>query len=77
VRRFLGTLLAVGILFVVVGWFRDWYTVSNKPADPGHSAFHVDVDRDKVTNDFVGAGLWLRGLVVKTPREPAEQPPSE
>ncbi len=51
--RTLISLLFLGLtVFLVAGWFLDWYDVSKVKSDNGKSSYQVDFNRDKIKGDL-------------------------
>ena len=59
-RNLLAILAVVVIAAVTAGVCRGWYTVQLVDADPGKTAFRVEIDRVKVGNDFVEGARAIR-----------------
>jgi len=51
-RNLLALTAAVMLLVAGVGWYRGWYRVQNSPAQPGHHAVNIDIDKDKIGKDL-------------------------
>jgi hypothetical protein len=67
--RGLLTLLGLAlVIFLSVGYYRGWYTISKSPSsDPGHSRIEFDINTGKINQD-VNAGAKRIGEVInKTP----------
>jgi hypothetical protein len=62
-RNLLAVLAVVLIATLTAGWCRGWYTVQLLDADPGKTAFRVEVDRLKVGNDFVDAAKAVQNCL--------------
>jgi hypothetical protein len=73
-RNLLALLGAVLLAFGTTGWFRGWYRVETLPAEPGQSAFRIDVDRRKVAADVTGA---VKGVVRALSRNQPDDSPAE
>jgi hypothetical protein len=55
-RNLLAFLALVLLALAVTGSFRGWYRVESLPAEPGRSAFRIEIDRSRMADDFVSAG---------------------
>jgi hypothetical protein len=77
VRKSLGSLAALVVLFVLLGVTRGWYSVGRLPSEDGHSAFRIDIDRVKVGQDLRSAGRWIQRVLSRKKKQdaPAEEPP--
>jgi len=51
-RNLLALTATVVLLAAGVGWYRGWYRVQNSPAQPGHHAVNIDIDKDKIGKDL-------------------------
>jgi hypothetical protein len=59
-RNFLAFLAALLIAALTAGWCRSWYSVGSLDAEPGKTAFRVEVDRQKIASDARDAGNAVR-----------------
>ena len=51
--RSLISLLCLGVfVFLVAGWFLDWYDVSKVKSDNGKSSYQVDINGNKIKEDL-------------------------
>jgi len=60
VRNLLAILAVLVIAALTGGWARNWYTVKMVEAEPGKTAFRVEIDRTKVSSDFVEAARYVQ-----------------
>jgi hypothetical protein len=51
-RNLLALFAAALLVFVVTGWYLGWYSVQSTPAEEGHNAVHIDIDRHKIGDDL-------------------------
>ena len=72
-RNFLAFLAVVVLAFAAGGHYWGWYTVQAVPAEPGRTAFHVEIDRTRIGNDLVEAARAVRRALTKDPAEGKEQ----
>ena len=59
-RNLLALLAALLLLFAGLGRWRGWYSVQAEPAEPGRSAFRVEIDRIQIGKDLVVGARWLQ-----------------
>jgi hypothetical protein len=64
-RNLLALVSAVLLCFALVGWFRGWYRVQNTPAAPGHHAYNIDIDKDKIGKDLHEGEEELQKVITK------------
>jgi hypothetical protein len=51
-RNLLAFLAALVLTVACVGWYLGWYTVESTPAQAGHNAVQIDIDRHKIGDDL-------------------------
>jgi hypothetical protein len=64
-RRTLGGLAILLLLFAGVGFWKNWYSVRVLPGETGHTVFQVDFDQTRAGDDCVAWYRWSKGLVSK------------
>src|SRR5262245_54640567 len=64
-RNLLAILALAGLALALGGGLRGWYTIESVPAEPGRSAFRVEVDRVKVGQDLLAGMRALQKLMGK------------
>ena len=72
-RNFLAFLAVVVLALAAGGHYWGWYTVQAVPAEPGRTAFHVEIDRTKIGNDLVDAARAVRRALSKDHAADKEQ----
>lgn len=40
------------VIFLVTGWFMDWYSLTGAPSKDGKTKFEFEIDRNKIEKDF-------------------------
>jgi hypothetical protein len=40
------------VIFLVTGWFMDWYSFTGAPSENGKTTFQFEIDRSKIQQDF-------------------------
>lgn len=72
--RGLLTLLGLAlVVFLAVGYYRGWYSISKETtSDPGHSRYEFDLNTGKINQD-VNAGAKRIGEAINKPSTPAPQ----
>ena len=40
------------IAFAGIGWYQGWYTFASKSTPDGHHHVEIDIDKNKIQNDF-------------------------
>jgi hypothetical protein len=72
-RNLLAFLAVLVLGFAALGFCCGWYEVESLPSAEGRSAYRIDIDRTKVTNDVKGAARWIaRKLREKEEKKTAE-----
>lgn len=61
-RKFLGTLVIVLLVFAVVGFFRGWLSLSSGEAD-GKTKLEISIDKDQLKDDTSKLKDGARDLV--------------
>ena len=60
-RKVLGTLVIVVLLFSAVGFYRGWFSVS-KDDQPGETNVEIKIDKDRIKQDTEEATRKVREL---------------
>jgi hypothetical protein len=62
--RSLISLLFLGVIvFIVAGWFLDWYDVSKVKSENGKSSFQIDLNNNKIKGDIHKGGEKLNETI--------------
>jgi len=70
-RNLLAFAAVVVISFGSACYYRGWCSIEAVPADPGHSAFRVEIDRLRIARDVMdGARAIQRALATESRQEP-------
>ncbi len=76
---FLGFLALV--LFLVVGWFQDWYSFSNGKNSSGKTSIEFDLDKEKIGQDLSKGkdklDKTIDGLKEKNTQAPSASKPGD
>ena len=50
-KNLLAFLAAAVLVFAGIGWYLNWFHVNDAPAAPGHHAFSIDLNGEKIGSD--------------------------
>jgi hypothetical protein len=64
-RNLLALFAAALLIFVVAGWYLGWYSFETTPAQEGHNAVHIDIDRRKIGDDLQKGSEKLQDAIDK------------
>lgn len=68
-RNLLALLGAALVTFAAVGWYLNWYSISNEPSNQGRHSVHIDIDKDKIGKDLHKGGEKLHDALEKARSE--------
>lgn len=71
-RKFLGTLALLVILFAGVGIYRDWFSLS-RVRDGEETEVHLQIHRDRIRKDTKGAAEAAREIGANVERKLSEK----
>jgi uncharacterized membrane protein len=55
-KNLLAFLAAAVLVFVGVGWYLNWFHINDAPAAPGHHAYSIDLNGEKIGSDVKAGG---------------------
>jgi hypothetical protein len=78
-RNLLAFVAAALLTFVGLGWYLDWYKVTSGAASGGHRQVNIDINTDKIGEDFEKGGKEVRKLLDRSGKNedagPADKKP--
>ncbi len=72
-RNLLAVFSVAVLTFAAVGWYLGWYRVENTPAQTGHRAVSIDIDKDKIEEDLYTGEEKLQELLDKKHKDGANK----
>ena len=64
-RNLLALVGALVVGFAGLGWYLGWYKVGVESRAPGHPTFNVEVETDKITEDWKSGTKKVSGMIEK------------
>jgi hypothetical protein len=73
-RNLLALLAVALITLVALGWYLDWYKISNTPANGGHRQVNIDLNTPKIGHDVEKGGEKIRKMLEKNSKKDTVDP---
>jgi hypothetical protein len=72
-RNLLALAAAAILMFAVVGWWLGWYQITSTPDGTGHQNIHIDVNKNKISEDLKKGKAKLYDLLSPDSDAPEHQ----
>jgi len=72
-RNLLAFIAVIVISFGSACYYRGWCSIEALPADPGHSAFRVEIDRLRIARDVMDGARAIQRILATDSRPEADK----